>query len=192
MGLWHLSPCTDVGFKHVLKEKSRAIRFVTFFCKLLDGLGSPLCRMLDSTRILENRKVSQVEVIPESIGYKGEVVTKKTNDGEKNEPPKDSESKGGGLPKHPKIDSGFVVNPSDSSGRDLFKMGIEMQVRDEGNMPARAVDYGMRIFRYKGESKNLGSKHKVFELSLNRWGLTNAPYKLLSISGKEGAECDGS
>jgi hypothetical protein len=144
--------------------------------------------MLDGKRILERRKVGQIEVVPESIGYKGEVVTKKTGGkkGKKIESPESSE-KADELPEHPKIDSGFIVRLSDEN---IFKIGIEMQVRDKDNMPARMVDYGIRVFRYKGEGGDVGSKYKVFELSLNRWGIASDANKLLSISGREGGECD--
>jgi hypothetical protein len=194
IGLWHISPCTDVGFKHVLKDDTRAIRFISSFSELLDAVPDPSCRMLDEKKILKNRRVDfdgeeeeeeeersivSIERIPESIGYTGEVIKKQKKRSEKSE--------GSVLPEHPKIDSGFIVGLSDE---EAYKMGIEMQVEDKGNMPARVVDYGSRIFRYKGEGGEEGSVRKVFELVLNRWGITNAPNKLVSISGKDGAECD--
>jgi hypothetical protein len=190
IGLWHVSPCTDVGFKHALADDDRAIRFISSFSELLDVSPDPSCRMLDEKRILKNRRVDfdgeeeerrvdSIERIPESIGYTGEVNRQTRRRGEKNERSV--------LPEHPKIDSGFIVGLSDG---EAYKMGIEMQVEDKGNMPARAVDYGSRIFRYRGKSGNEGGIRKVFELVLNKWGITNAPNKLVSISGKDGAECD--
>lgn len=135
IGIWHVSPCMDVGFKHTLADNNRAARFITSFSELLDTSSDPSCRMLDGEKILENRSVESIERIPESIGYTGEVIRGKKKPNEKD--------KGSPLPEHPKIDSGFVVG---LSGGEVYKMGIEMQVRDEGNMPARGVDYGSRIF----------------------------------------------
>jgi hypothetical protein len=180
IGLWHVSPCTDASFKNTLADRERTVRFITSFCELLDRLPDSSCRMLDERMILNNSEVQDIEVIPESIGYTGSVAIKR---GKKDK----EDGKGSELPEHPKIDSGFIVNLSDGT---IFKMGIEMQVEDKGNMPAREVDYGMRIFRYKGIDQNMGSVCKVFELSLSRWSITNAPQKFLSISYKDGADCD--
>jgi hypothetical protein len=181
IGLWHISPCTDVGFKHVLADDNRAIHFISSFSRLLDVSPDPSCRMLDRKKILEERSVGFIERIPESIGYTGEVI------GNKVKKKKNEKDEGSVLPEHPKIDSGFLVGLSDG---EVYKMGIEMQVIDKGNMPARGVDYGSRIFRHKGESGNEGSVRKVFELLLNRWNITNATNKLASSIEIRGAECD--
>jgi hypothetical protein len=180
IGLWHVSPCTDVGFKHTLGDDSRAIRVISLFNELLDAAPCRLsCRMLDRKKILEGRSVTSIEKIPESIGHTGEVTKKQIEQGGKDE--------GSVLPKHPKIDSGFIVTLSD---KEIYKMGIEMQAEDKGNMLARGVDYGSRIFRYKGENKAEGSVRKVFELLLNRWGITSASNKLISCVKVRGSECD--
>jgi hypothetical protein len=179
IGLWHISPCTDVGFKHTLVDERRAIHFITSFSSLLDASPDLSCRMLDGEKILEGLNVQSIERIPESIDYTGEVIKGKKKPNERDE--------GNALPKHPKIDSGFIVGVE---GGAVYKIGIEMQVEDKGNMPARGVDYGSRIFRYKGEGGNEGSVRKVFELLLNMWGIANDPCKLISIGGKDGAECN--
>jgi hypothetical protein len=155
--------------------------------------------MLDNSRMLENRTIQSMETIPESIGYDGEVVVPATT------------SSGGsgnstGLPAHPRIDSGFVVTLNDGvqneqrrgGGRGgggthavdtaapKFKIGIEMQVRDQGNMDARVVDYGTRIFKYK---KNEGYV-KTYELALVRWGVQHNANTILAPWGMPGSVCD--
>ncbi|MDR2737430.1 MAG: hypothetical protein LBB18_00610 [Puniceicoccales bacterium] len=219
LGLWYLSPCTDVGFKKVMNEstaadKRRAIRFVSAFCKLFDGSNDPSCRMSDNSRILENRTIRSMEPIPESIGYNGEVVV----DGAQNAGGHGRGSgRGGrgrgnstGLPAHPRIDSGFVVTtvaagennahggsrggrggglPARNAMAPKFKIGIEMQVRDQGNMGARVVDYGTRIFRYEKNNNNVGYL-KTYELALVRWGVQNSVNTILSASGTKSEMCD--
>jgi hypothetical protein len=179
IGLWHVSPCTDAGFKHALGDYKRATHFVRFFSELLDASSDPSCRMLSGGKILAGRKVRSLEKIPESIEYKGDPLKGRKSKSEK--------AKKSGLPKHPEIDSGFIARLYDG---EAYRMGIEMQVIDEGNMLARGVDYGSRIFRYEGEDGGERSVHKVFEFLLSRWGIESAPNKLISFSGKEGAECD--
>jgi hypothetical protein len=180
IGLWHVSPCTDMGFKHALGDDNRAIRFITFFSELLDAAPRRLsCRMLDGKKILEGRSVQSIERIPESISYTGDVIRRRKKQNENDERSV--------LPEHPKIDSGFIVG---LEGGAVYKIGIEMQVEDKGNMPARGVDYGSRIFRHKGKNKTEGSVRKVFELLLSRWGITSASNKLMSCVKVRGSECD--
>jgi hypothetical protein len=188
LGIYHVSPCTDAGFKYALNDGGRAIRFIGAFCELLDARNNHSCEMFDGNKILEKRSISIFERIPESIGKKGDVIVNKTIN--------KSGANKGNLPNHPKIDSGFIIKWQYTSNGDaapsngIFKVGIEMQVQDEGNMSSRGDDYGTRIFRYKGENGEMGSNCKVFELLLNRWGLINSPHKLLSVSSKEGGACD--
>jgi hypothetical protein len=212
-GVWHLSPCSDVGFKAVMNGdgddgKSRAIRFISSFCRILDGSSFPPCRMLDNSTILGNRSVSEIENIPESLDHSGEIVIGKAKGTGKADSGDGRRGRGGepptGLPLHPRIDSGFVVAVEavgvgcDGDGSEgtagaesgtNFKIGIEMQVRDEGNMGARVVDYGTRIFRHRKAELNFP---KTYELALVRWDAQNARDTILLVSGMPAGMLDHS
>jgi uncharacterized protein YjgD (DUF1641 family) len=98
---------------------------------------------------------------------------------------------------HPRIDSGFIVTLADNDQDDpngggvpaKFKIGVEMQVRDEGNMGARIVDYGTRIFRFKKTEEGF---LKTYELALVRWSVQNAMNTILLAFGVPFAACDPS
>ncbi|MDR1432957.1 MAG: hypothetical protein LBI61_01270 [Puniceicoccales bacterium] len=199
LGLWYLSPCTDVGFKNVMngdanEDKARAIRFVSSFCKLLDKSTDPSCRMLGDGCILNGRQIQSMEKIPESLDYIG--VANVPNDSQNvNRGGGRGRGRGGrggaaqtGLPQHPRIDSGFIAACNDDAPTK-FKIGIEMQVANEGNMAARISDYGARIFKYKKDDANVGYL-KTYELALVRWGVEHSPNKILSCSGVKAEMCD--
>jgi hypothetical protein len=127
-----------------------------------------------------------MEKVPESLGYNGEVIVANTHNAGA------GRRRGGGrmtpreLPAHPMIDSGFIVT---RSAVPKFKMGIEMQVANEGNMAARISDYGARIFKYKKTDPNVGYL-KTYELALVRWEVQNFTNTILSTWGVPAVVCD--
>ena len=196
IGMWYVNPSKDQDFKNTLTNNTETTHkyFITALCRLLDEIPEDAFRGYTGQKILEKRTIEHIERISETPGTKGSQLPNLDTFISQNNGKAPKKKKGGNektsssneqntqnitqnqktnsstnLPKHPKIDSGFVVTFKENTCTDntnandtinKIKVGIEMQTQNKSceNIFFRGFQYGVAIFQETNTLSNNNSQ----------------------------------